>query len=115
MNTSILTLLLSMSPLVMETGKTSNIFNYPLKISKPISYETVTLTTYSTTIGQTDSTPHITASGFKIDTTNPKKHRIIAVSRDLKKFKRTNTKQITARKMQMKNARMLNSGVCAYC
>ena len=85
MNTSILTLLLSMSPLVMETGKTSNIFNYPLKISKPISYETVTLTTYSTTIGQTDSTPHITASGFKIDTTNPKKHRIIAVSRDLKK------------------------------
>lgn len=85
MNTSILTLLLSMSPLVMETGKTSNIFNNPLKISKPISYETVTLTTYSATVGQTDSTPHITASGFKIDTTNPKKHRIIAVSRDLKK------------------------------
>ena len=85
MNTSILTILLSMSPLFIETGKTSNIFNNPLKISKPISYETVTLTTYSATVGQTDSTPHITASGFKIDTTNPKKHRIIAVSRDLKK------------------------------
>jgi 3D (Asp-Asp-Asp) domain-containing protein len=85
MNTSILTLLLSMSPLIIETGETSNIFKYPLKISKSISYETVTLTTYSTTIGQTDSTPHITASGFKIDTINPKKHRIIAVSRDLKK------------------------------
>jgi 3D (Asp-Asp-Asp) domain-containing protein len=85
MNTSILTLLLSMSPLIIETGETSNIFKYPLKISKSISYETVTLTTYSATIGQTDSTPHITASGFKIDTINPKKHRIIAVSRDLKK------------------------------
>ena len=85
MNTSILTLLLSMSPLVIKTAKAPNTFNYPIKISKSISYETVTLTTYSATLGETDSTPHITASGFKIDTTNPKKHRIIAVSRDLKK------------------------------
>ena len=43
----------------------------------------VTLTTYKANVGETDSTPNITASGFKI--TNPKKHRIIAVSRDLKK------------------------------
>lgn len=97
MNTSILTILLSMSPLFIETGKTSNIFNNPLKISKPISYETVTLTTYSATVGQTDSTPHITASGFKIDTTNPKKHRIIAVSRDLKKKWPFGTKVIIKR------------------
>ena len=73
MNTSILTLLLSMSPLVIKTGEAPNTFNYPIKISKSISYETVTLTTYSATLGETDSTPHITASGFKIDTTNPKK------------------------------------------
>jgi 3D (Asp-Asp-Asp) domain-containing protein len=47
--------------------------------------EIVTLTTYVPNAKETDSTPHITASGFKIDTTNPKKHHIIAVSRDLKK------------------------------
>jgi 3D (Asp-Asp-Asp) domain-containing protein len=85
MNTSILTFLLSMSPLVIKTAEAPSRFNYPIKITKSISYETVTLTTYSASVGETDSTPHITASGFKIDTANPKKHRIIAVSRDLKK------------------------------
>jgi 3D (Asp-Asp-Asp) domain-containing protein len=45
--------------------------------------EIVTLTTYRASEAETDSTPNITASGFKI--TNPKKHRIIAVSRDLKR------------------------------
>ena len=45
----------------------------------------VTLTTYSTTEGETDDSPTITASGFEIDEDNPKKHRIIAVSRDLKR------------------------------
>jgi len=48
-----------------------------------ITPEIVTLTTYKANETETDSTPNITASGFKI--TNPKKHRIIAVSRDLKK------------------------------
>ena len=45
----------------------------------------VTLTTYSVTEEETDSSPTITASGFEIDEDNPKKHRIIAVSRDLKR------------------------------
>jgi 3D (Asp-Asp-Asp) domain-containing protein len=45
----------------------------------------VTVTTYSITEGETDSTPLITASGFKINANNPKRHRIIAVSRDLKR------------------------------
>jgi 3D (Asp-Asp-Asp) domain-containing protein len=45
----------------------------------------VTVTTYSITEGETDSTPLITASGFKINPNNPKRHRIIAVSRDLKR------------------------------
>ena len=45
----------------------------------------VTLTTYSTTEEETDDSPTITASGFEIDEDNPKKHRIIAVSRDLKR------------------------------
>ena len=48
-----------------------------------ITPEIVTLTTYRANAAETDSTPNITASGFKI--TNPKKHRIIAVSRDLKR------------------------------
>ena len=45
----------------------------------------VTMTTYKATETETDSTPNITASGFKIDTKNAKRHKIIAVSRDLKK------------------------------
>ena len=53
------------------------------KMIETIKPEIVTLTTYKASENETDSTPNITASGFKI--TNPKKHRIIAVSRDLKK------------------------------
>ena len=45
----------------------------------------VTVTTYSVTEAQTDSTPLVTASGFKINPNNPRGHRIIAVSRDLKR------------------------------
>lgn len=82
MNTSILTILLSLFPLSINIGKVPNSY---IEVRKPISYETVTLTTYSPTEGETDSTPHLTASGFKIDKDNPKRHRIIAVSRDLKK------------------------------
>lgn len=68
------------------------IFLFPVEVFnsygvtiKDNPYETVTLTTYSPTSQECDSTPHITASGFKINLKNPKKHRIIAVSRDLKK------------------------------
>jgi 3D (Asp-Asp-Asp) domain-containing protein len=46
--------------------------------------EIVTVTTYIPSVEECDSTPHITASGFKIDTLNPERHKIIAVSRDLK-------------------------------
>ena len=53
------------------------------ELIETITPEIVTLTTYRASEAETDSTPNITASGFKI--TNPKKHRIIAVSRDLKK------------------------------
>jgi len=54
----------------------------------------VTLTTYSVTEGETDDSPNITASGFEIDEDNPKKHRIIAVSRDLKRKLRFGEKVI---------------------
>lgn len=53
------------------------------KMIEGISPEIVTLTTYKANESETDSTPNITASGFKI--TNPKRHKIIAVSRDLKR------------------------------
>ena len=55
-----------------------------MEIKDIIPYS-VTVTTYSPTIEQTDSTPLVTASGFKINPNNPKKQRIVAVSRDLKK------------------------------
>ncbi len=45
----------------------------------------VTATTYKATENETDSTPLVTASGFKINPKRAKQHRIIAVSRDLKR------------------------------
>jgi 3D (Asp-Asp-Asp) domain-containing protein len=45
----------------------------------------VTVTTYKATNEECDGSPNVTASGFKISKRNPKKHRIIAVSRDLKR------------------------------
>lgn len=53
------------------------------KMIETLTPEIVTLTTYKASENETDSTPNITASGFKI--TNPKRHKIIAVSRDLKR------------------------------
>jgi len=62
-------------------------------VEKPTTnMDVVTLTTYSPSMGETDSTPNITASGFKIDTANPRKHRIIAISRDLKRKWKFNQK-----------------------
>lgn len=78
-----------MFPLTNDTGGESIT---SVNLSKSTNYETVTLTTYAPTEGETDSTPHITASGYKIDLKNPKKHRIIAVSRDLKRKWRYGTK-----------------------
>ncbi len=45
----------------------------------------VTVTMYHPVPNQTDATPYITASGFQLNRKNPKKHRIIAISRDLRK------------------------------
>ena len=60
----------------------NNVFT---KEIKNVWKEKVTMTIYTPTNSETDSTPDLTASGFKIDTDNPSKHRIIAVSRDLKR------------------------------
>jgi 3D (Asp-Asp-Asp) domain-containing protein len=88
MNTSItLSLVLLLLPYEME--KSERMIMEKIKTLESIS---VTLTTYTTSAKETDSTPNITASGFKIDTLNPMKHRIIAVSRDLKKKWKFGTK-----------------------
>lgn len=50
-----------------------------------LPYDVVKVTMYTVDPKQTDSTPLITASGFKLDSINPKKHKIIAISRDLKR------------------------------
>ena len=47
--------------------------------------KTVTATVYNAVPAQTNSDPGHTASMFKLDLSNPYKHRIIAVSRNLLK------------------------------
>ena len=59
---------------------------YKCPAAKGILEWNVTLTTYTIKECQTDSTPLITADNSKLDSVNPRKHKIIAVSRDLKKF-----------------------------
>ena len=61
-------------------------------ISSVAPSEVVTLTTYTPTVEECDSTPLITASGFKINERNPRRHRIVAVSRDLKRKYKFGTK-----------------------
>jgi len=57
------------------------VMQYPFVLK---SDKVVSLSTYRADTAETDSTPLITASGFKLDSLNPKKHRVIAISRDLK-------------------------------
>lgn len=83
--------LLLLLPKEIKTGHV-DVENVKIGVQPIIEYETVTLTTYSPVSGETDSTPDITASGFKINTKHPERHRIIAVSRDLKKKWKFNTK-----------------------
>jgi 3D (Asp-Asp-Asp) domain-containing protein len=59
------------------------VMQYPFILE---SVKVVSLSTYRADTAETDSTPLITASGFKLDSLNPKKHRVIAISRDLKEL-----------------------------
>ena len=68
--------------LLPRTGR-GVVAKYALEL-KPLSK--VSLSTYKTDTAETDSTPLITASGFKLDSVNPMKHRVIAISRDLKEL-----------------------------
>lgn len=70
---------------VLNPGKQPKylVNKYPFSIDV---FKQVSLTTYTTVLNETDSTPLITASGLKLDSLNPKKHRVIAISRDLKEL-----------------------------
>ena len=57
------------------------VMQYPFVLK---SVKIVSLSTYKADTTETDSSPLVTASGFKLDSLNPKKHRVIAISRDLK-------------------------------
>lgn len=57
------------------------VMQYPIVLK---SMKVVSLSTYKADTTETDSSPLVTASGFKLDSLNPKKHRVIAISRDLK-------------------------------
>jgi 3D (Asp-Asp-Asp) domain-containing protein len=59
------------------------VMQYPFVLK---SMKLVDLSTYKADTSETDSTPLVTASGFKLDSLNPKKHRVIAISRDLKEL-----------------------------
>ena len=52
---------------------------------KKSSVEFVTVTTYKVNEFKNDPNGDVTASGMKLTVNNPKKHRIIAISWDLKK------------------------------
>jgi len=78
----ILLSLLLMFPLLAGVGSGIKITSTFTAVKPPVI--TVTLTTYTVDPSQTDNTPLITASGFKLDNLNPRRHRVIAISRDLK-------------------------------
>ena len=70
---------------ILNPGKQPKylVHRYPFSLDV---FKQVSLTTYTTDSNETDSTPLITASGFKLDSLNPKKHRVIAISRELKEL-----------------------------
>ena len=75
--------LLLLTPVVSGSMGINSPPKFPPPVQKEVSHM-VTLTTYSACVEQTDSTPYVTASGFKLDSVNPKRHKVIAISRDLK-------------------------------
>lgn len=65
----------------LRPGHKAIVMKYPFVLK---SMKVVSLSTYKADTTETDSSPLVTASGLKLDSSNPKKHRVIAISRDLK-------------------------------
>lgn len=87
MKRKVLGLSLLFLPITLKTvehDRLKTVEHYRLNmVEKSYVKESVTATVYNAIEGQTDSTPLITATGFKIDKQNFP--RIIAVSKDLEK------------------------------
>jgi len=75
--------LICITLILLPSGGRGVVAKYTLEL-KPLSK--VSLSTYKTDTAETDSTPLITASGFKLDSVNPMKNRVIAISRNLKEL-----------------------------
>ena len=65
----------------LRPGHKAIVMQYPFVLK---SMKVVSLSTYKADTTETDSSLLVTASGLKLDSSNPKKHRVIAISRDLK-------------------------------
>jgi 3D (Asp-Asp-Asp) domain-containing protein len=87
-----ISLILSFVVLFLPSELTSEEERIDEYVSTATPSEVVTITTYTPSVEECDSTPLITASGFKINERNPKRHRIVAVSRDLKRKYKFGTK-----------------------
>ena len=83
MRSKLLTSLLLLSPIISGSVGIFSDSCGPAPIVKECG-NIVTMTTYTISRGQTDSNPLETASGFILNRKNPKGHRVIAISRDLK-------------------------------
>lgn len=79
----VILMLIGISLVLLPSKGRGVVSKYDLEL-KPLSK--VSLTTYKADIAETDSTPFETATGFKLDSVNPMKHRVIAISRDLKEL-----------------------------
>ena len=79
----VMLMFIGISLVLLPSGGKGVVSKYALEL-KPLSK--VSLTTYKPAIAETDSTPFETATGFKLDSVNPMKHRVIAISRDLKEL-----------------------------
>ena len=77
----VMLMFIGISLVLLPSGGKGVVSKYALEL-KPLSK--VSLTTYKPAIAETDSTPFETATGFKLDSVNPMKHRVSAISRDLK-------------------------------
>lgn len=81
----VLAIILLFFPLFFSQEASLENYEKNKKVIVKKNYDVVKVTMYNVDPKQTDSTPTETASGFIVDSLNPKKHRIIAVSHDLKR------------------------------
>lgn len=85
--------------LLLSPMASGSMGDFSMPCSPPPSndvYHVVTMTTYTIERNQTDSNPLETASGYILDKKNPKRHKVIAISRDLKKkFKFSDSVYVT--------------------